>query len=572
MESKSLPRINHSNSDSHLLLKTSKRKGVLRTTTDARQVSLGTKPLERLYSQKAFKGSTSPEENPQKELQQRQSKHPRQNMKLTPEVIKQVFQEEEKKGIENAQEQIVQQEQQVSANPIAQQDTKALSTNASQASAKPKKQSRFRQFIIQKFNSPDKLARNAYKSAIKAELKDFDNLKPKRQRELKAFQEYYQIKPHKTNTTRIQKATKRFKGLVEYFERLSTFTKNIATIAQRLTPSSLHAAVQTSTQAGVTVGSASVEAAGIGLGVFLMPIQTFDAIRSLRKAIITKEKHDYANIYIKNIETPAAQKLSSSQKELLATAHYLKNQHRYWDKRIDALDASQSLVSTGLTTACALVGALAAPLLPIIIPIAGGVGLGIVTGSLGVSIGVITFKKAKSCFKWVQAKKAKKAYENPEGLMARSARRKAYRAFKRENGLKTLSRQARSVLKEEINIRAREILKQNYMQRSGKFASQELCKTLRKEQMAYYNNKQENATLEASPTLDFLKHFNVQEDIIKAVIDCKDYATAEKLLRQTLKKGISNLKRTDVQDALEDARNKRKADKQATKAAAKAAK
>lgn len=583
MESPHLSRISRSTSDSNLP-KTKKNQGTLRTTTDLRRVALENQFLQRKYVQDSLRDTLKLAKTPPKELTKRENINLGDTVKLTPELIRQMLQEEENKEIENPQNEpeINKGDEKQEANhpPLANQIPQENKNKADplqpaalpQSSAKRKEQSRFRKFIIQNFNNPDKRARKAYKSAIKEELKNFDNLSPERQRELKAFQEYYHIKPKTTKTSRVQKATKRFKGIIDYCERLSTIAKNVATIAQRLAPASLGAAAQTGVQAGATVGSAGIEAAGIGLGVFLMPIQAFDASRKVQKAIQTKEKHDYANIYIKNIASAGTQNLSNKEKELLAGAHYYKNQHRYWDKRLNALDSVQSLVATGLSTTCAFLAAGAAPLLPIIVPIAGGVGLGIITGSLSISVGVITFKKAKSAFKWVQAKKAKQAYENPEGLAARSARRQALKDYRAENRLdsktyklKNLSPAAKILLKEEIRVRAQEITKQRYMERSGKFASQEICKTLRNEQMKYRDDKSSNATLEDSPTLYFLRHFNVEEDTIKALVDCEDDRTAAKLLRQEMKGGISNLKRTDIQEALEKARSKRQEARQAAK-------
>ncbi len=594
MESHRLSSLSRSHSDSNLN-KTSKNKGTLRNTTDIRSVSFKEEALNPKNANNKPSTDTSAS-NPSKPLQNRDTRgNLRKGVKLTSKFVKQMLEEEENKEIENPQNEPEinkgdekQEENHPSvANQIPQENkNKAdpLQPGAlPQPETKRKEQSRFRKFIIQNFNNPNKKARKAYKSAIKEELKNFDDLSPERQRQLKAFQKYYDIKPKKTKATRVQKATKRFQDIVDYFERVSTIARNVATIAQRLTPSSISAAAQTGVQAGATIGSAGVEAAGVGLGVFLMPIQTFDAIRSVKKAIQTKEKHDYANIYIKNKESSGTQKLSNKEKELLAAAHYLKNQHRYWDKRLNALDSIQSLVATGLSTTCAFVAAIAAPFLPVIVPIAGGVGLGIITGSLSTSVGVITFKKAKSAFKWVQAKKAEIAYKNPEGLAARSARRQALKDYRAENGLdsktyklKNLSPAAKILLKEEIRVRAQEITKQRYMERSGKFAAEEICKTLRKEQMKYYNDKSPNATLENSPTLDFLRHFNVEVDTIKAVVDCEDDRTAAKLLRQEMKEGINNLKRADIQESLEEARSKRqeakqkaKEERQKTRAAAK---
>jgi hypothetical protein len=573
MESPHLPRISRSYSDSNLP-KTKKNQGTLRTTTDLRRVALENQFLQRKYVQHSLRDTLKLPKTLPKELQERENINLGDTVKLTPELIRQMLQEGENKKAEHPQDEpeINKGPEQPEANhpTLAHHNPEEKKNKADplepaappKSSANRKEQSRFRKFIIQNFNNPDKRARKAYKNAIKEELKNFDKLSPQRQRELKAFQEYYDIKPKKTKTSRVQQGTKRFKGIVDYFKQLSTIAKNVATIAQRLTPASLSASVQTGVQAGASVGAAGVEAAGVGLGVFLMPVQI----------IRTKEKHDYANIYIKNKESSGTQKLSNKEKELLAAAHYLKNQHRYWDKRLNALDSVQSLVSTGLSTTCALVAAVAAPLLPIIVPIAGGVGLGIVTGSLSTSVGVITFKKAKSAFKWVQAKKAKQAYESPEGLAARSARRQALKDYRAENGLdsktyklKNLSPAAKILLREEIRVRSQEITKQRYMERSGKFASQEICKTLREEQMAYYKDKSPNATLADSPTLDFLKHFNIKEDTIKAVVDCEDYAIAAKLLRQEMKGGISNLKQTDIQEALENARSKRQEARQVAK-------
>ncbi len=428
-----------------------------------------------------------------------------------------------------------------------------------------KEQSRFTKFIIKHFNNPEKAKRKAYKSEIKKILEHFDTLPPERQRQLQAFQYYYNIKPKKKKRTSLESWNKKIKAALTYAEQVSTFVKNLATIGQRIAvPSSIHAVVQTSAQTTASVASAAVEAAGIGLGAAFIPIQIFESLRSIKKALRSKENYDYANTYIKQHTTESNKKPSDTEKELLASARYLRNKQNYWNKRIDAVDAVQGLVSTGLTTACALVAALAVPIFPILTPIMGGVGLGIITGSLGVTLGLTTFKNSKGIYKWTKAKMAKKAYENPESIFAKSAKRQAFKEYKLENEmegknikLKNLSPASRTLLENEINIRAKELLKQTHMQYSGKFAAKNLYERLCAEQILYHNNKEPTATLVDGPVVGFLKHFNVDETVVKAIIDCPDEKTSQKLLRNEMKKGISNLNRKDIDKALKEAKEKR---------------
>lgn len=428
-----------------------------------------------------------------------------------------------------------------------------------------KEQSRFAKFIIKHFNNPEKAKRKEYKSKIKETLEHFDTLPPERKRQLQAFQYYYNIKPKKKKRSSLQSWNKKIKAALTYAEQISTFVKNLATIGQRIAvPSSMHAVVQASAQTTASVASAAVEATGIGLGVAFIPIQIFDTLRSIKKAVRSKENYDYANLYIKQHTTESNKKPSEAEKELLASARYLRNKQNYWNKRLSAVDAVQGLVSTGLTTACALVAAIAIPIFPILTPIMGGVGLGIITGSLGVTLGLTTFKNSKGIYKWTKAKAAKKAYENPEGIFAKRAKRKALREYKIENGLsskdlklKNLSPEAKSRLENEINIRAKELLKQNHIQYSGKFAAKTLYERLCTEQVQYHNDKSPAANLVEGPVAGFLKHFNVEDNVIKAIIDCPDERTAQKLLRNEMKKGISNLNRKDIDKALKEAKDKR---------------
>ncbi len=427
-----------------------------------------------------------------------------------------------------------------------------------------KEQSRFAKFIIKHFNNPEKAKRKAYKSEIKKTLEHFENLPPERKRQLQAFQYYYNIKPKKKKRTSLQSWNKKIKTALTYAEQASTFVKNLATIGQRIAvPSSMHAAVQASAQMTASVASAAVEATGIGLGAAFIPIQIFESLHSIKKAVRSKENYDYANLYIKEQTADPTKKPSDIEKELLASARYLRNKQNYWNKRLDAVDAVQGLVSTGLTTACALVAALAVPIFPILTPIMGGMGLGIITGSLGVTLGLTTFKNSKGIYKWTKAKAAKKAYENPQGIFVKRAKRKAFREYKMENGmvgknikLKNLTPAARALLENEINARTKELVKQNHIQYSGKFAAKTLYKRLCTEQVQYHNDKSPAARLAEGPVVKFLKHFNINEMVIKAIIDCPDEGTAQKLLRNEMKKGISNLNRKDIDKALHDAKDK----------------
>lgn len=428
-----------------------------------------------------------------------------------------------------------------------------------------KEQSRFAKFIIKHFNNPEKAKRKAYKSEIKKTLENFDTLPAERKRQLQAFQYYYNIKPKKKKRSSLQSWNKKFKSVLTYLEQLSTLIKNLATIGQRIAvPSSMHAAVQASAQTTASVASAAVEATGIGLGAAFIPIQIFDALRSIKKAVRSKENYDYANLYIKEKAADPHKKPSETEKELLASARYLRNKQNYWNKRLNAVDAVQGLVSTGLSTACALAAAIAAPIFPVLTPIMGGIGLGIITGSLGTTVGLSTFKGSKGLYKWSKAKAAKKAYENPEGILAKRAKRQAFREYKIENGmvgknikLKNLSPAARALVENEINTRAKELLKQSHIQYSGKFAAKTLYERLCSEQIQYHNDKSPAANLVEGPVAGFLKHFNVEENVIKAILDCPDEKTAQKLLRNEMKKGIRHLNRKDIDKALQDAKAKR---------------
>lgn len=428
-----------------------------------------------------------------------------------------------------------------------------------------KEQSRFRKFIIKHFNNPEKAKRKDYKAEIKKTLENFDTLPPNTQRQLKAFQYYYNIKPQKKKRTSFQSWNKKMKATLDYIEQVSAFVRNVAIIGQRIAvPSSMHAAVQASAQTSATVASAALEATGVGLGAVFIPIQILDSLRSIKKAIRSKENYDYANLYLKQHEQKNGQKLPEIEKELLSAARYLRNKQKYWNKRLDAVDAVQGLVSTALTTACALVAAIVAPIFPILTPIIGGIGIGFITGSLGITVGISTFKKSKGTYNWTKAKAAKKAYENPEGIFGRKARRQAFKEYKIENNLtgkniklKNLSPAARTLLENEISIRAKEMVKNKHIQYSGKFAAKNIHEKLCREQVVYHNDKRPTAALVEGPVVGFLKHFNIEEGVIKAIIDCPDERTAQKLLRNEMKKGISNLGRKEIEKALQEAKEKR---------------
>lgn len=334
-------------------------------------------------------------------------------------------------------------------------------------------------------------------------------------------------------------------------EILDTFAKighNIMTVVRTISPHFGSSTSNVSVAAGSTV-SATVDAAalttdalGIGVGAIFIPLKILDSITSVRKNMRISRMHAYAKQYIKENGT--------QDNRITAAAHCLKNQHRIWDARFEALDSIQSLTATCVATGCAVAAAVSAttPAGAIVVPVVTTTGVSVAIISLSTTIGLKTFKTGKKIFKWTQKQAYKNAlekYPNAKKPLAKwltkRANASAIRAFKKERGIKKLPRETREHFKQEIEKKAKEKLTESLIKRSHSFMAKEFCSQIRMEQTEYYNEKENPQLDETGPIYQFLVHFGVSSEVIKAVVDCENFDIATKVLKATLKESIKEL-------------------------------